>query len=132
MAVAISTGGAPRTAADIGKHANLGPKARRLLRDGAMPNAYLAALVEQGLHADGIRFMAQAMLPRPSIWWACLCVRHTAGEPVPAKEQAPLHAALGWVLEPTDANRRAARQAGRAAGRGSAAGALAQAAFWLG
>jgi hypothetical protein len=121
-----------RTAAEICKHVNLGPKAAPLVRDGLMPRDFLNTLIEHSLYADAIRFMAHSMLPRASVWWACLCVRHTAGDPVPASDQDALGAALRWVLDPSDANRQAAQQAGRKATVRNPAGAAAQAAYWCG
>ena len=120
----------PRTAAVIAGPAALGPDARKLLQPDLFPGPYLKLLIERKLYLDAIRFMAQALRRREAVWWACLCVRHTAADPLPEKEQAALRAAVDWVLAPGDPTAKQAAQAAKAAGMKTPAGGAAQAAGW--
>jgi hypothetical protein len=121
-----------RTAADICRPIRLGRKARTLLQDGQKPVAYLRLLVEHAQYVDALRLLAHGMLPRPAVWWGCLCARHAGGEDLPEPERAALFAAVAWVLLPNSANREAARTAAQAATLRTPAGCVAQAAYWSG
>lgn len=121
-----------RTAADICRNLRLGRAARGLLREGQKPGDYLTVLVEKGEYIDALRFMANALGPREVVWWSCLCVRHTAGDAMPAREKEALRAAVQWVLRPTAENRQSAKQASESAGMSTPAGAAARAAFLAG
>jgi len=118
----------PRTAADICREFAPSARARRRLDDRISPGAFLAALIEAGLHADAIRLMAHALLNREAVWWACLCARAAAGPAAPPDQHRALGAAVRWVLEPGPARRREADAAGFGAARRTPARAAALAA----
>jgi hypothetical protein len=96
------------------------------------PTDYFAILRERRMFADALRFLAHAFPKRVAVWWGCLCVwsvnREAPGEPF----EAALRAAVGWVLDPSEENRRAAEKPGKAAGLGDPAGGLATAVFLSG
>src|SRR5262249_58560461 len=66
------------------------------------------------------------------VWWACLGVRRALGAGLPPAQRAALHAAVEWVLEPSEAKRLAAQAAGEAADFGTAAGCCALAVYGSG
>src|SRR4051794_37918164 len=99
---------AARKAGDICEKIRLGRKARALLLPEDKPGEFLARLLENHQYVDAVRFMASALRARDAIWWACLCVRHTAPEVLPAVEAAALQAAVHYVLQPTEEHRRQA------------------------
>src|SRR5262249_34522878 len=121
-----------RTAADICRPMTLTAAARPQLAAGQKPVAFLRLLVEHRRYADALRFLAQGMLPRPAIWWACLCARQAGGDHLPPPERAALRAAVAWVLEPSAANQQAAQAASVQATLHTPAGCAARAAFWCG
>ncbi|MFO0875836.1 MAG: hypothetical protein U0840_00415 [Gemmataceae bacterium] len=119
-----------RPATELTRQLPLSIAGRRLLTPALSPAQYLKALVDQGEYVDALRLMAVALLPRESVWWACLCTRHTLGvrQPASPEEEQALHAAVAWILQPDATNRDAAGQAGAAAGSKTAAGCAALAA----
>ncbi len=120
------------TAAEIVRHFPLGEAARKLLRPEYTPSQYLAALMEQQLDLDAIRFLAYALPKREAVWWACACARRAHGTAPPAAAAAALQAAEKWTADPSEDNRRAAQSASEAVGLSDPAGCAAAAAFWSG
>lgn len=118
-----------RTAAEICQTLKLPEAAQPLLEGEPTPPQFLERLVHQGELLAALRFLAHALPRREAVWWACLCQDLAAGTNLPAPEQPALLAAVRWVLEPTEGNRRLARALGRAAGPITAAGSIALAAF---
>jgi hypothetical protein len=121
-----------KTAKEIAQRFALGDLAKSLLLDEMVPRQFLDVLIEQRLHADAARFLANALPKREAVWWACLCAEQILGpEPVPA-EGAAVKAARSWAIDPSDENRRAAFTAAEAAKLGTPAGCAALAAFLSG
>jgi hypothetical protein len=118
------------TAAEVAARCYLSKEARQLLRADLTPRAFFDLLVEQGRHADALRFLAQALPKRLAVWWGCLCNWHTARPEPPESVAAALHVAVRWALEPTEANRLAAGEVGQKEDCETSAGCLAMAAFW--
>jgi hypothetical protein len=110
----------------------LSAEARTLLREGQLAGAFQALLRRQGLLADAIRFTAAYLPRRSAVWWGCLCLWERQRTESTAAATAALQATVAWVLDPTDARRRAAGEAAQAAGPGTPAGQLAQAVFCCG
>lgn len=111
----------------------LSVEARSLLQQDQSPDRYLAALESRHLHADGLLFMSHWLPIREAVWWACQCVWHLHRPVAPSKaEEAALQAAVRWVVDPSEQNRRATQAAGETAGLETAAGDVAMAAFWSG
>jgi hypothetical protein len=119
-------------AAEICQHFELKEEARPLLAPDATPREFLDALLAGRQFQAAIAFVAHALPQREAVWWGCLCLRHACPAPLPPKEEEACKAAVQWVLEPTEENRRRARGPGEAAGVGTPAGALALAASWTG
>jgi hypothetical protein len=123
---------AMKTAAEICAQYEPGDEAKARLQEGMTPRQFLDRLVAEGHPADAARFLAHALTKREAVWWAGLCVGQALGPKPPAPALAALEAAKAWVVEPSDANRRAALPAAEAAGAGTAAGCLAMAAYFTG
>jgi hypothetical protein len=117
--------------AEVCQHFNLREEARPLLKDKQTPREFLDALLAAKQYRAAIDFLAHALPAREAIWWGCLCVGHVLPD-LPPPEEAARNAAVEWVVDPTEDNRRAAQAPGDAAGLGTPAGGLARAAFWSG
>ena len=121
---------AARSAADLVAPLPLTDPAKALLAPDLGVRPYLDKLAAAGLTADAVRVLAVA-LPKPeAVWWACVCVRQAVPKPWRVAVEAALEAAEKWVVDPTDANRRACGEQAEAAGWDTAAGCAAGAA-WL-
>src|SRR5262245_56949863 len=121
-----------RSAAAVGATIDFRGSGRALLRDDLTPRQFFDLLVEKEEFEDAIRFLAHALPKRAAVWWGCLCLwQESRPEPV-APVRAAIEAAVRWVLEPSDDNRRTADAPARAAGIDTAAGCLAKAVFWSG
>jgi len=123
-----------RQAGEAAERAALSDAARALLEPQASPQTYLAALTRAGLHADAVRFLAQALPPREAVWWACVCTRTTRS---PDRSDHPdngaaQQAAESWVYEPTEKNRRLAMDCASRTDFQSPSAWSAVAAFWSG
>jgi hypothetical protein len=114
------------------KHFQLSPEGRKLLRPGQAPPAFLGLLFANDLFRDAIYFLAYLMPKREAVWWGSLCVWQQSRPEPPAEVGDALEAAVRWVREPNEANRRAAQEAGERAGAATPAGALALGVFWSG
>jgi len=121
-----------KTAAEVCGHYELSESAEKVLGDGVTPRQFVGQLVELRQYVDAFDFLAHALPKREAIWWACLSVRHAQGPALPAKEFAALKAAVEWVLEPDEPNRRAAQAAGEAADFRAPAGCAALAVYGSG
>ncbi|NJD05817.1 MAG: hypothetical protein FIA97_04885 [Methylococcaceae bacterium] len=106
--------------------------ARQLLQADPSPAAFLARLMEQELFTDAVRFLARALPPRESTWWACLCVRTTLGEDSRPEFKLAVEAAERWVYTPSEENRRLSYEAAQATNFDSPAAWTGMAAFWSG
>lgn len=96
---------------------------------------YLSRLVDAGEHEQAVRFSSIRLDPRAAVWWGALAVWAVQREADPAPDpsnaaDAAIDAAVAWVLDASEDNRRMANAAGGRAGLDTAAGALATAAFW--
>lgn len=124
-----------RGTAELIAIADLGEEARAVLTPGAAlptPRAFIALLMERGLHMDAVRFIAHALPRREAVWWAWVCARKSSGETPKPQIKAALDAAERWVVQPTEDHRRQALQFGEAADFGTAAGCTALGAFMSG
>ena len=100
-----------------------------LLRSARGTHALLDSLIRAGLLAEASRLLAYALPAREAVWWACICVNHTAHDMQLAEKQA-LDAAEAWVRRPDDAARRQAAWAAAAAGYTLPGAWPALAAYW--
>jgi hypothetical protein len=120
------------SAAEVCRNFDLKEEARPLLLERQSPREFLDALLSNQKHAPAIEFLAHAVPPREAVWWGCLCVQHALGLRLAASETEAFQAAVQWVLDPTEENRRTAQVRGEAIGLASPAGALALATGWTG
>jgi hypothetical protein len=110
----------------------LGDEARRLLNDKFTLLAYLYLLMKQRLHLDAVRLLAHALPRREAVSWACHCARSRDTTAASPAEANALKAAEGWLLAPSEANRRVCGGSAAVAGYGTAAGSAALAVFLTG
>lgn len=103
-----------------------------LLRDRPS-SAMLIDRLEQAALADAaICLAANALPPREAVWWACMCVRHTALPEPLAIDLAARDAAETWVRNPGEAARARAYRAEHRARFQSAEAMACMGAFWTG
>jgi hypothetical protein len=86
------------SAVEVCRHIGMSPEGRPPLPDGATPGEYLQRLLDARLYNDAVYFLAAALPPRLSVWWACLCIWKLAQEPPSPAEEAEMRAAVRWVL----------------------------------
>jgi hypothetical protein len=122
------------TVGDIAAQCELTEPAKEMVHGSASPEAYLGSLAKAGLMSDAIRWLAQGLRPRESVWWACLAARAYVewGNKLPDADMAALTAAETWVFKPEEENRRAAMAKAQETGYQSPASWAAIAAFWSG
>jgi hypothetical protein len=120
--------------ADLGEFCQeigIGKVSRGLLRPRITARQYFSRLISKDKIPDAIRFQAYTVPKREAVWWACLCLRRVSPT-LPSKQLKALQAAVRWVLDPSEVNRRAAQAPGQAAGFTTAAGCIAMSVFWSG
>jgi uncharacterized protein DUF6931 len=129
----------PPTVAWLVERASVDEETRRALGAVADAPALVRGLLDLGRAAEALRVTACALPPREGIWWAWVAARHAAqatearrAQETPAAQLAGLAATERWVLQPTDAHRRAAWRAAQDAGLDSAVGCVAGAVFFTG
>jgi hypothetical protein len=120
------------TVEQVCKHIELSQEARKLLRPGLQPAAFFGLLFANEHYHDAVNLVAHLLPKREAVWWGCLCAWHGARPEPPAEVGNALEAAIRWVREPSEANRRATQEPGEKAGPATPAGAVALAAFWSG
>lgn len=120
------------TAAEICGQLELDAEAKEHLQEGQSPKEYFDLLLEHGLLADALRFLAHALPKREAVWWACLCLRSTLDGEVEPEEVAPLEAGEAWVMSQSEESRQRAMQAAEATEYATAAGWAAAGAAWSG
>jgi hypothetical protein len=121
-----------RSAAELCAAAELGGKAKALLRPDVPQQAYLELLIAQEEFPDAVKFLAHALPKREAVWWAWFCARRVAPADAPPDIQASLAATEKWIVTPSDENRRAAMKAAEKATFGTPAGCAGVAAFMSG
>jgi uncharacterized protein DUF6931 len=97
----------------------------------AAPDA-LAALEAGGFQLEAAKLYAHVLPKRQAVWWACMCVRHTAPSNLAEADRAALEAAEAWVRRQTDEVRRSAMDKAQRAGFATPEAWAAVAAFWSG
>lgn len=117
------------TAKEVAAQFELAPEAQALLKTQTPPQ-FLAALLDYGHDIDALRFIAYAMPKRHAVYWAWLCVKELAPKEVPEPAAKAMAAVQQWVLDPSEAHRRACETAYIAATLEQPAGVVAVSAFW--
>lgn len=104
-----------------------------LLSPEASVERQVEAWVDAGCVADARRLLAHALPPRYSLWWALLCLTEANHRnSYPERVTGAFATVLEFVLNPTDAGRRACLLAADAAGSTTAGGVIGHAAFLSG
>jgi hypothetical protein len=109
----------------------LRPAALDLLERKKTAGDFLRAAIEHRMLDDALAFITQWLPARQVVWWGCLCGWQVLGQ-TPRQGELALRAAVQWVIEPSETNRRRAEAAGYAADFTTPAGNLAFAAFHSG
>ena len=123
----------PKDAASIAAGIRFHHKgSRELLGQSTSPIDFIHRLMAADCDSDAIRFLAQAMPIRESIWWGLLCVWRVFGPTPEEKEVWAIQSVIQWVNDPNETRRRAASSAAHAVGNSTAPGCLANAVFWSG
>jgi hypothetical protein len=117
---------------EIAAQCELTEPARALINDGVRPEAYVNALIERNLLPDAVRFLAQGLMHREAVWWACLAARATTAPPPDAKSAAALEAAEAWVFKPDENARYTAMSKAQETEMDTPAAWAAISAFWSG
>jgi hypothetical protein len=107
----------------------LTPQQQDLVRDARGPAELLALLRQHDLMEPSIALLSYALPEREAVWWACMCILHTAPVAQPTEQQRALALAQDWVRTPTEEKRRQGPAAAREAGYTSAAAFTARAVF---
>ncbi len=97
MAITALNKVAAKTANEICVRYPLEDPARQLLRDNLSPPQFLEALITSQLQPDAVKFLAQALPKRESIWWACEGVKSAAKPEPHSKAAAALDAAASTL-----------------------------------
>jgi hypothetical protein len=92
----------------------------------------LEQLEAAGFLVEATRLFAHALPKREAVWWACMCVAHTAPDDLPDAARAAREAAEDWVRQQTDQARRLAFERAQASGFITPEAWTAVAAFWSG
>jgi hypothetical protein len=107
----------------------LAPEHLHLIVDCPTSRMLLDRLSGLGLLAEAARLIGYALPEREAVWWACMCVSHTAATDLAPEQQAALAAAEDWVWRPGHETRRRAARAALAAGPDTPAAWTSRAAF---
>ena len=118
--------------ADVAAAAGLSPEAAQLATPGVTPDRFVDAMVEKAQLIDAVRYLANALLQREAVWWACLAARAALGSARRPSDIDSVTAAEAWVYKPTEENRRAAMTKAQATKFDTPSAWAAVAAFWSG
>ncbi|HME20239.1 MAG TPA: hypothetical protein VKI44_02550 [Acetobacteraceae bacterium] len=113
-------------------HLALSPEAAAAIAGCAEVPVALEQLEQAGFLTEATRLVAHALPKREAVWWACMCVSHTAPPDLPAIDRTAREAAEEWVRQQTDKTRRIAFDHAQAGGCVSPEAWAAIAAFWSG
>jgi hypothetical protein len=120
------------SAADVCYQYELGEHVCTLFQEDLAPRPFLEKLLEHEYYGDAVWFLAHGLPKREAVWWGCLCLGQAANLGPTSTVPAALEAAVRWVVQPSEENRRAAKAPGEAAKLTTPQGCLAKAAFWSG
>jgi hypothetical protein len=113
-------------------HLALSPEAAAAIAGCTQVPVALERLEQAGFLTEATRLVAHALPKREAVWWACMCVSHTAPPDLPSIDRAACEAAEEWVRQQTDKTRRIAFDHAQAGGCRSPEAWAAIAAFWSG
>lgn len=108
---------------------HLSPQDAPLLHAAQSPAELLALLQDHARLVPALALLSYALPEREAVWWAAMCVRHTADPASPQEQWRALDAAEAWVWRPGANTRRDCAAAAKEAGYVSAAAYTARAAF---
>jgi hypothetical protein len=120
------------TVQEVLARAGVVDEAAPLLPEAPDARSLVEAMIEGGLCAESLSFLAHALPRREAIWWGWLAAREAGGETPPGPLAQVLEATHAWIADPSDANRRRAHAAAQAEGLAAPASLVALAAFFSG
>jgi len=119
----------PLVTRELCRQAELSSDAQALAGDPRPASEFCDLLLAQGLALDALRLWAHLLPKREAVWWACRSIATLVAD---AQADPGFVAAENWVLDPTDANRRAGLPAAEAAAMNSPGALAALAAYFSG
>ncbi len=117
---------------DLCARFGLGDKAAALAQPDQDGPTFVEALIGAEEYPAALAFLAYLLPKREAVWWAWTCARRVLPPEPKPEVQAALDATERWLVEPTDANRRAAFALAEPADLGTPAGCTALAVFFTG
>jgi len=118
--------------AEILARAALAGECAAVIQNDTDAAAAISRLEAAGFLTEAAKLMAHALPRRESVWWACMCARHTTPPDLPEADAAAVTCAENWVRQQTDETRREAFGHAQRANFGTAEAWAAVAAFWSG
>lgn len=91
---------------EIASRCDLSSEAKSLLRDRMTPDAYVAALMKEGLVHDALVFLANWLEKREAVWWGCQCLWLVFGPKSTPALQMAVQGIVRWVIDPNETTRR--------------------------
>lgn len=111
----------------------LQPEARVLWRSDMTGREFLDTLRGRACHVDGLHVLPHLLERRRAVWWACLCCFDAYRDAVTPAQAEAFAVTLGWLRQPSEANRLACLDRnGAQPGLNSAESCLRMSACWSG
>lgn len=123
---------AAMTLAEICELLELEDESRELVQPEHTPATFVGVLAENEQFMDAVRLLAFHLPKRESVWWAYHSLKAHGGNSLATEEKVAMSAALEWVKDPTEDNRRAAMAAAEVGEFKTAGCWVAMSAFWSG
>lgn len=118
-------------AVDVAANCDLDAEAKQHLQKRMTSREFVERLIDNGLVASAIVFLAAALPKREAVWWGYQ-VCGGDSDSLPPDQRRALDASSRWVADPSEENRRAAETAANDGGLTTAASCVAMAAFLSG
>ena len=119
-------------ARDVAAQCELDDDVLPLISAETTTRQFVENLLQQSRFSDGITFLAAALPKREAVWWGCLSCGGSDASSLPPDDRRAIEAARTWVIDPSEANRRAAEAAANAGELLTAPSCVAMAAFLSG
>jgi hypothetical protein len=120
------------TATEIAEHLQLGDEACAVAATVKTGPQLIGALAAKEMFAKAVRVQAHLLPKRLSVWWGVHCVSATCGDALSNSDADAKDAALEWVRDSSEKNRRTCEAAANQTKFDGPGSWLAMAAFWSG
>ncbi|MCA9137877.1 MAG: FHA domain-containing protein, partial [Planctomycetales bacterium] len=119
-----------RSAIELCRATDLEEESLQLFRPNHSPEDYVRVLTEHGQYADAIRILTLYLAKQQTIFWAYRAVHEVFPRDLVSDERGALDAAMAFLQDPTEQNRRAAMGIAETLEYANAASCVAAAAAW--